>query len=375
MRAAVLYAPHDLRVEDRPEPECRPGEVLIEVAYNGLCGTDATEYTKGPLMVPLTVAHAGSGHVGPTILGHEFIGTVVDAGPDDRSWIGRRVASGAGVWCGTCDWCRRGRTNLCARYYTLGLSTHGGLAEFVAAPASTLRAIPEGCADLDAALAQPLAVGLHAVSGPGMRPGDTVAILGAGAIGSFVLAGLAGHDGPVIALDIDPDRLDTARQARGHPDAPGERRRVAGGPARPDSRGRRRGDRELRRAGRGPAGRALAARGGSVLLVGLSKQPQTGRRWPTWCCSEVDVNTTVAHVCDADLPAALDCSPTVPLLAHRGRPRGRPERRPMRRSPAGVGGRAGEDRRGHRPWSRSRFSAPGGWARRWRTGSPTPGTT
>src|SRR3954469_22586239 len=77
MRAAVLHAPHDLRVEDRPEPEVGAGDVLVEVRLNGLCGTDATEYTKGPMMVPLTVPHRGSGHVGATILGHEFIGTVV----------------------------------------------------------------------------------------------------------------------------------------------------------------------------------------------------------------------------------------------------------------------------------------------------------
>ena len=53
MRAAVLHAPHDLRVEDRPDPEVGDGEVLVEVRFNGLCGTDATEYTKGPMMVPL----------------------------------------------------------------------------------------------------------------------------------------------------------------------------------------------------------------------------------------------------------------------------------------------------------------------------------
>src|SRR3954452_21070488 len=138
MRAAVLYAPHDVRLEDRPEPVRTEGEVIIEVSYNGLCGTDATEFTKGPMMVPLSRRHPGSGHVGPTILGHEFIGTVVDAAPALASWGGRRVASGAGVSCGECPWCLRGRTNLCAHYYTLGLSTHGGLAELVAAPARTL---------------------------------------------------------------------------------------------------------------------------------------------------------------------------------------------------------------------------------------------
>ena len=92
MRAGVLHAPHDVRIEDRPEPVPGGQDVVIEVAYNGLCGTDATEYGKGPMMVPLSAPHPGSGHVGPTILGHEFIGTVVDAGPAARSWVGKQVA-------------------------------------------------------------------------------------------------------------------------------------------------------------------------------------------------------------------------------------------------------------------------------------------
>ena len=138
MRAAVLHAPHDLQARGPTRsPSVGRMKSSIEVTYNGLCGTDATEYTKGPMMVPLAVAHPGSGHVGPTILGHEFIGTVVDGGTRTREvesvagWPAGpacRAASALGVV--------RGRTNLCARYYTLGLSTHGGLARFVAAPAS-----------------------------------------------------------------------------------------------------------------------------------------------------------------------------------------------------------------------------------------------
>jgi (R,R)-butanediol dehydrogenase / meso-butanediol dehydrogenase / diacetyl reductase len=312
MQAAVLYAPYDLRVENQPDPEYRPGEVVIEVTYNGLCGTDATEYTKGPLMVPLEVPHPGSGHVGPTILGHEFIGVVVDAAPDARAWVGRRVASGAGVSCGACDWCRRGRTNLCAQYYTLGLSTHGGLATFVAAPASTLRPIPDGCADIDAALAQPLAVGLHGVSRAGIRPGNSVAILGAGAIGSFLLAGLAGHHGPIIAIDIDESRLDTARTL-GATDT-----RVVSPDASPeDLRSLFPGGVDVVIESSGAPGSAqrafsLAARGGSVLLVGLTKLPQP-LDLADLVLREVDVRTTVAHVCDTDLPAALDLLARRPL--------------------------------------------------------------
>jgi (R,R)-butanediol dehydrogenase / meso-butanediol dehydrogenase / diacetyl reductase len=304
MRAAVLYATGDLRVEERPDPACGPGEVVVAVSYNGLCGTDVTEYTKGPMMVPLRIPHPGSGHVGPTILGHEFIGEVVDVGAGAEKWRGRRVASGAGVSCGDCGPCRRGRTNLCNRYYTVGLSTHGALADYVSVPASTLRNVPEGCADIDAALAQPLAVGLHAVSRSGVLPGDTVVLIGAGAIGSFILAGLAGHDGRVIAVDIDAGRLESARQLGATETClvdPADslesvRVLIPGG-----------ADVVIESSGvPGAAQRAclLAARGASVLLVGLSKSPQS-LDLADLVLREITVHTTVAHVCDTDLPRAL----------------------------------------------------------------------
>ncbi|MDQ1627113.1 MAG: (R,R)-butanediol dehydrogenase / meso-butanediol dehydrogenase / diacetyl reductase [Actinomycetota bacterium] len=312
MRAAVLHAPHDLRVEDRPEPTCGDGEVVIEVIYNGLCGTDATEYTKGPMMVPLSVPHPGSGHVGPTTLGHEFIGRVVEAGAGAEQWKGRRVASGAGVSCGECAWCLRGRTNLCARYYTLGLSTHGGLAQLVAAPAGTLREIPAGCTDLDAALAQPLAVGLHALARAGVQPGDNLVLLGAGAIGTFILAGLSGREASVLALDIDEGRLAVARglgatetQVIERDATPGQLRDLVPAGA----------DVVIECSGvPGGAARAyaLAARGGTVLLVGLTQAPQP-LQLADVVLREVDTRTTVAHVCDTDLPAALDLLTTRPL--------------------------------------------------------------
>jgi (R,R)-butanediol dehydrogenase/meso-butanediol dehydrogenase/diacetyl reductase len=312
MRAGVLYGLGDLRVEDRPEPRCGPGEVVIEVAYNGLCGTDATEYAKGSILVPLAERHPGSGHVGATILGHEFVGTVVAAGEDTSARLGDRVACGAGVSCGRCRWCATGRTNLCAEYFTLGLSTHGGLAEFAAAPAAICRAIPDGCGDQDAALAQPLAVGLHAVRRAGVRPGDRVVLLGVGAIGSFIAAGLRAHDGPVVAVDVNPARLAVAA-ALGVPTV----RLVA-----PDA-----GAAELRdmlpdepdvvfetSGVTGAAERAFAvtARGGTTVLVGLNQTPQP-LNLASLVLREVDVRTTVAHVCDEDLAAALDLLTANPL--------------------------------------------------------------
>jgi (R,R)-butanediol dehydrogenase/meso-butanediol dehydrogenase/diacetyl reductase len=312
MRAAVLHAPGDVRIEQRPDPVCGPGDVLLEVIYNGLCGTDVTEYTKGPMMVPLTDRHPGSGHVGPTILGHEFIGEVVDTGAGAEQWRGKRVASGAGVSCGECVRCHRGRTNLCDRYYTLGLSTHGALAELVAVPATTLREIPDGCADVDAVLAQPLAVGLHAVTRAGVRAGDTVMLLGAGAMGSFILAGLAGHDGQVIAVDIDAGRLESAKQLGATETClvgPDDAEELVGELV---PRG---ADVVIESSGvNGGAARAvrLTAAGGTALLVGLAKVPQSFEI-ANLVLREITIHTTVAHICADDLPRALDVLSKRPL--------------------------------------------------------------
>ena len=305
MLAGVLHAPGDLRVEEVADPTPSEGQVLIEVTYNGLCGTDATEYSKGPMMVPLNARHPGSGHLGPTILGHEFIGQVVAAGAGAETWMGKRVACGAGVSCGTCAWCRRGRTNLCESYYTLGLSTHGGLAERVCAPTSTLAEIPSDVRDVDAALAQPLAVGLHAVSRSGVQPGDTVVIMGAGAIGSFILAGLRGHEGEVVVVDIDAHRLAAAEELGATHTiqltadmSTGDIAAQVGKPV----------DLVVESAG-APGSAALAlelvARGGRVLLVGLAKEPQA-LALASVVLREVDIVTTVAHVCSTDLPRALE---------------------------------------------------------------------
>src|ERR1700755_2874686 len=138
MRAAVYHGAGDVRIEAASEPgEPGPGEVLIAPSMAAICGTDASAHRPGPHMIPLHQPHPGSGHVGPLIIGHEFVARVeaVGAGVEGVA-VGDRVVSGAGVSCGECAWCEAGRTNLCASYYTLGLSAPGGLAELVISPAS-----------------------------------------------------------------------------------------------------------------------------------------------------------------------------------------------------------------------------------------------
>src|ERR1043165_1086169 len=211
MRAAVYYGAHDVRVEDRPVPERADGQVLLRVLRSGMCGTDAAEWRSGPHLFAVDHPHPVSGHVGPLILGHEFIGEVVERGPGSAFAIGDRVAAGAGVWCSECPRCREGRTNLCWKYTTLGLNVDGGMAEFVAAPEKMLAPIPDGLSLELAGLAQPLAVGLHAARRAGVADGDRVVVIGAGAIGTFVLAGvLSLAAAEVTVIDFPGPRLDRA---------------------------------------------------------------------------------------------------------------------------------------------------------------------
>jgi (R,R)-butanediol dehydrogenase / meso-butanediol dehydrogenase / diacetyl reductase len=298
MRAAVYHGPGNIRIESVREPDPVAGsDLLIEVTRAAICGTDSSEWAHGPLLARP-----------PVVLGHEFVGKVVDAGPSvEGIAVGDRVACGAGVSCGECDWCRAGRTNLCANYRTLGLHIDGGLAEYVSAPAVICLPVPDGLSDDAAATAQPLAVALHAVRRSGVEAGQSCAVIGVGGIGAFVVAGAAARGAsPLIALDLDEDRLETAGRL--------------GADVLIDARGKDLTEAILNATGgegadvvieatgapHAPAA-ALAAtrRGGRVLIVGLQAAPRE-LDLLAFTVREVDLVTTLAHVCDVDLPDSLE---------------------------------------------------------------------
>jgi (R,R)-butanediol dehydrogenase/meso-butanediol dehydrogenase/diacetyl reductase len=308
LRAAVYHGPGDVRIEAMPEPvDPVPGEVLLRVARAAICGTDASEYAHGPRLVPLERRHPASGHVGPLILGHEFVGVVeaVGDGVEDMR-PGHRVVPGAGVSCGTCEWCAAGRTNLCSRYYTLGLQAHGGLAEYVRSPAAICRTVPDGCSDDAAAMAQPFAVALHALRRGGVGRGRTVAVIGVGGIGAFIVAGAKARGAsPLIAVDVNDRRLDVAR-ALGADHVVDAR---SGGTA--EQIRALTGDGadvvvEASGAAASPAAAVGATkRGGEVVLVGLQTAP-CALDLMDMALREVNLTATLAHVCDVDLPEALE---------------------------------------------------------------------
>lgn len=306
MKAAVYYGAQDIRIEEWPVPNPGPGEVLIRVLRSGICGTDASEWVAGPKVFPVNRKHPNSGHMGPLIPGHEFIGEVVDAGPAGGFSAGDLVASGAGVWCGECERCNEGRTNLCLSYRTLGLNVHGGMAEYVAAPAKTLRPIPAGLSPDHAGLAQPLAVGIHAARRSGAKSGDNVVVIGAGAIGSFVLAGLKHlNDVDVTVVDFPGRKLERAlRLGADRTLSPSENLtdqiKVALGGAKPDVVIEASGA-----PGQLAAAMEMTRDGGRVLAVGIPKgAPELDIH--SMVFREVTLDSTLAHVCDEDLPAALE---------------------------------------------------------------------
>lgn len=305
MKAAVLHGLNDLRIDDVPVPAVGPNDVLVKVTYNGLCGTDASEYAKAQMMVPLAKPHPGSKHQGPVVMGHEFIGEVVDAGANAKNMIGKRVACGAGVACGECKYCKAGRTNLCTGYYTLGLSIHGGMAEFAVAPANICVPIPDSVPDLQAALAQPLAVGIHSVRRSGVKSGDKVILLGFGAIGAFVCVGLLNKGVEIVAMDVEQKRLDVAKKLGAKETILINKEMTAAELKELYPSG---GDVVFETSGApGAPARALAITrtGGITMMLGLNKVPQEIPMADT-ILREITIATSVAHVCAEDMPEALE---------------------------------------------------------------------
>lgn len=186
MRAALLYAPGDLRVEDVPRPEPGPGDVLVQVELALTDGTDLKTYRRGH---PLLLTES------PARFGHEFCGLV----------DGRRVVAANSAPCGACDGCARGEQ--CRDLVFLS----GAYAAWLVVPeriaAVNLHDVPRGVAPEVAAMVEPLACCLRGVERAGITAGDTVAILGAGPIGLMLAACVSDAGGwPVIVGGRDERR-------------------------------------------------------------------------------------------------------------------------------------------------------------------------
>ncbi|MCP4968943.1 MAG: alcohol dehydrogenase catalytic domain-containing protein [bacterium] len=194
MKALVYNGPGQIDLTDIDEPTPAPGEVLLAVDAAGVCGTDR---------------HIVAGELGVapgTVPGHEIAGTIVDIGPGVQGWEpGARVASFGQVSCGVCLACRSGQPNRCRRPAVLGMARQGGFAEKVALPTSCLIALPDSISDSVGAIASDaIATPYHALTTiGGLRPGETVVIIGAGGLGLHAVQ-LARLCGATRVVAVDP---------------------------------------------------------------------------------------------------------------------------------------------------------------------------
>lgn len=199
MRAAVWTATDDVRVEQVPLPEVPQGWALVRIAYNGICGTD------------LSILHGKHPRAkAPLVMGHEMSGWVERAGATGPG-VGALVTVEPLISCGDCKACRDGHAHVCRRLGLYGIDTAGGMAQYVALPPEVLHEVPAGVDPRTAALAEPLAVAVHALSLSGMEVGDTVAVFGAGPIG-VLTALVARHEGAgqVVVTEPSPWRREVA---------------------------------------------------------------------------------------------------------------------------------------------------------------------
>lgn len=199
MKAAVFKQPGEpMVVETVADPAPEAGDLVLKVAYCGICGTDLHSTRAGPAALPCN-----------SILGHEFVGEVVATGSAVRAdWRdGERVCSLPFRSCGHCAPCRAGRPFECARLRCVGLDVPGAFADYVLTGAAEAVRLPDALDFERAALIEPLAVGLHAVRIAGLRAGQRVLVIGAGPIGLAVALWartLGARD--VVVSEMSPQR-------------------------------------------------------------------------------------------------------------------------------------------------------------------------
>ena len=207
MKAAVLHAAGEIRIEERERPQPGPREVLVEITAVGVCGSDVHYYEHGRIG-PFVVE-------APLVLGHESAGRVVELGEGaSKHAVGDRVTLEPGVPCGRCRECRAGRYNLCADVVFFATPPiDGAFAEFVTIHEDFAFALPDALSDEEGALMEPLSVGVWACQKAGVSAGDRVLVTGAGPIGQLAMqCALAFGATEVIVSDVNERRLALAER-------------------------------------------------------------------------------------------------------------------------------------------------------------------
>ena len=216
MKALVWHGRKDVRVEEVPDPRPpAPGQVQIDVAWCGICGTDLHEYLGGPLYIPVDAPHPLTGAQAPVILGHELSGQIVAIGDGVEGFaMGDRIAACPIIGCLECRWCKSGFMGQCENVAFLGISWEGGgFAERMNLNAYQAYKLPDSVPSDVGALVEPWAASVRMVARAGIGPDDNVAVVGAGPIGlmALVAARIAGAK-RVVSLEVAGRRIELARQ-------------------------------------------------------------------------------------------------------------------------------------------------------------------
>ncbi len=206
MRAAVFKGIESIEVEDIPDPDAGPDDVVVKVHACGICGSDLHTYLHGAFVQP------------GQVMGHEFVGDVVHVGASvEGIAVGDRVTASPIVPCMECARCKEGRYNLCGVAWATGIAygRPGAFAEFVKIPTpvvgSNVFLLGPEVTDAGGALVEPLAVGVHAVRLAGPVKGATALVLGLGTIGLQVVQALRAHGaGRIIGIDLSAARIEAA---------------------------------------------------------------------------------------------------------------------------------------------------------------------
>ena len=202
MKAGVVHAPFDIRYEDINRPTPGKDQVLVKVKYTGICGSD----------IPRVNGNAC--HFYPNILGHEFSGVVAEIGADVTNVTpGDRVSGIPLIPCMKCEDCQKGDYSLCKHYSFVGSREFGSFAEYVVVPAANVAKFEDSVSFEQGAFFEPATVALHGLQRVPFQGGKSVAILGGGTIGMFVMqwANIFGAKDTVV-FDISEERLDLGKR-------------------------------------------------------------------------------------------------------------------------------------------------------------------
>lgn len=196
-KGLCIKRPEKIILESLPvQDNLKENEVKLKVIYGGICGSDVAVF-KGLL------PHA---HY-PIIPGHEILGKIIDVGSQVNLEIGARVIVQPNTYCGSCEACKSGKTNICPYKSSLGINVNGGFAEEIVVPAKYVIPVPDKLTNERAILIEPLAVVVHALSKVRIDQNTTVGIIGCGTEGMLAIALASYYGAKVTAIDIKKEKL------------------------------------------------------------------------------------------------------------------------------------------------------------------------